>query len=101
MNKSTIEVQVKEETGQIVYRVPKDLAIKCPSCKAILWQRDWIRNLKVCSNCSYHFRLTAYERIELLVDRQSFYETESDLISTDHLQFSSQTQVYSEKLTSE
>ena len=34
--------------------------------------RDWEKNLKVCSRCSYHFKLSAFERIELLVDADSY-----------------------------
>jgi acetyl-CoA carboxylase carboxyl transferase subunit beta len=84
-----------------------NIAVKCPKCKEILYNRDLDKNLKVCSRCDYHFRLTAHERIDLLVDTDSFQEIDADIISVDPLQFSIQPASnpdqlsYSDKLTSE
>src|SRR5438034_7630133 len=78
-----------------------NLALKCPECKEMLLGRDWEKNLRVCSRCSYHFKLSAYERIELLVDPDSFVETDSDIISADPLKFVSGSQAYATKLDEE
>lgn len=77
------------------------LAVKCEKCKEMLVGRDWEKNLKVCSRCGYHFRLSAYERIELLVDSDSFVEIDSDIISVDPLNFVSRSQDYATKLSEE
>lgn len=78
----------------IVQNIPANLAVKCPRCKEILYGRDWKKNLKVCVRCGYHFKLTADERITLLVDSGSFVETNTDIISGDPLAFSSHSQSY-------
>ena len=82
-----------------------NLAVKCPRCREMLVARDWEKNLKVCPRCSYHFKLTAQERIELLVDADSFVETDADIISIDPLNFVSRTkdevQSYAKKLSDE
>jgi len=78
--------------------VSGNLALKCPKCKALLYGRDWEKNLKVCSHCNYHFKLTAHERIDLLVDPASFVEMDSDIISVDPLKFVSPLEVYADKL---
>lgn len=78
-----------------------NIAVKCPKCKEILYGRDWEKNLKVCSRCSYHFRLTAYERITLLADPDSFVETDQGIISVDPLKFVSRSQAYADKLAEE
>jgi acetyl-CoA carboxylase carboxyl transferase subunit beta len=62
--------------------------------------KDWEKNLKVCSKCGHHGRLSAYERIEQLLDPDSFTEIAADLRSNDPLHFSSRSQVYREKLES-
>jgi acetyl-CoA carboxylase carboxyl transferase subunit beta len=84
---------------------PGNLVTKCPECKEILIVREWEKNLKVCTRCNYHFKLSAYERIELLVDPGSFVETDADIISVDPLHFVSHTkdevQVYAKKLKDE
>ena len=74
-----------------------NIAVKCIKCKEILYSRDWEKNLKVCSRCNYHFRLTAYERIELLSDPGSFTEIDADIISVDPLQFSTFPPSYSDQ----
>src|SRR2546426_3477572 len=82
-----------------------NLVIKCIKCKEILIIREWEKNLKVCTRCNYHFKLTAYERIELLVDPASFVELDADIVSVDPLHFVSRTkdevQAYASKLDDE
>ncbi|HEU5374006.1 MAG TPA: acetyl-CoA carboxylase, carboxyltransferase subunit beta [Ktedonobacteraceae bacterium] len=85
--------------SQIV--VPENIAVKCPECKEILYKRVYERNSKVCPKCNYHFRLTAYERIALLTDPESFVEVDADIISVDPLCFVNQAQSYAEKMTQE
>lgn len=92
-------IVVERQRPQII--VPKNIVVKCPQCKEMLYERDYRRNLKVCPRCSYHFKLTAHERIALLIDAGSFVEVDSDIASADPLQFASQSQVYSEKLAKE
>ncbi|HJT55262.1 MAG TPA: acetyl-CoA carboxylase, carboxyltransferase subunit beta [Ktedonobacteraceae bacterium] len=82
-----------------------NLVVKCPKCREILLVREWEKNQKVCSRCNFHFKLSAYERIDLLVDPGSFVETEADMVSVDPLRFVSRTkddvQVYAKKLADE
>ena len=82
-----------------------NLVIKCIKCKEILIIREWEKNLKICTRCNFHFKLTAYERIELLVDPDSFVELDAGIISVDPLHFVSRTkdevQAYASKLSEE
>lgn len=81
--------------------ITEDVAVKCPECRAIVFKREYLRNQKVCPQCNYHFKLTAHERIQLLVDPASFVEMDADLVASDPLGFVSQAQVYAEKLVQE
>jgi len=82
-----------------------NLVVKCTKCKEILIAREWERNLKVCTRCDYHFKLSAYERIELLLDPGSFVELDANITSVDPLHFVSRTkdeiQAYASKLDDE
>jgi acetyl-CoA carboxylase carboxyl transferase subunit beta len=80
---------------------PDNLMVKCPKCKEILYSRDWEKNLKVCSRCNYHFRLTAHERVNLLLDPGSFVELDAAMVSVDPLNFVSRSQSYAAKLQEE
>lgn len=82
-----------------------NLVVKCPKCKEILLAREWEKNQKVCMRCNYHFKLTAQERIKLLVDPDSFVETDAAMVSADPLQFvkraKDEVQTYPDKLRAE
>jgi acetyl-CoA carboxylase carboxyl transferase subunit beta len=68
-------------------RIPEGLWIKCDSCKEIVYRKEIEKNLKVCPKCNYHFRISAQERLKLLVDEGSFTEFNNNLLSGDPLDF--------------
>ncbi len=74
--------------------VPEGIATKCNKCAAILFARDFERNLKVCTKCGHHHRLNARERLDITVDENSFEEMDGGVASKDPLKFPG----YAEKL---
>lgn len=66
---------------------PHDLMIKCDECGTVMVTKDWQRDLKVCTRCGYHSRLSAHERIAMLVDPDSFAEWDANLVARDPLGF--------------
>jgi acetyl-CoA carboxylase carboxyl transferase subunit beta len=92
-------------TGQVSSsggaRLPSmgNIAAKCPKCKEILVGRDLEKNLKVCPRCNYHFKITAHERIKLLVDQGSFVEQDANIISIDPLKFTARPPSYPDQRT--
>lgn len=61
--------------------------VKCDSCKEILYKEDVHKNYSVCPNCGKHFRISARRRLEQIVDKNTFEEMDSNLQTTDPLQF--------------
>jgi len=68
-------------------KIPEGLWVKCDSCREIIYKKEIDKNLKICPKCNYHFRISARERIQLLVDDDSFTEINTGLSSTDPLGF--------------
>jgi acetyl-CoA carboxylase carboxyl transferase subunit beta len=66
--------------------VTEGLWIKCSGCKEPLWKKDLEGNLHVCPKCSYHYKISAYDRIKLLMD-SGWVEHDATLYSTDPLNF--------------
>jgi len=68
-------------------KIPEGLWVKCDSCKEVVYKKEIERNLKVCPKCNYHFRISARERLRLLVDEGSFIEIDTEIKSGDPLHF--------------
>lgn len=68
-------------------QVPEGLWTKCKNCQEIIYTKEIERNLNVCPKCDYHFRISARERIELVLDAGSFVETDPEMTSVDFLKF--------------
>ncbi len=67
--------------------VPSDLMYKCPRCSSVEFMEDFEGNRKVCSNCNYHSRVTAWERLSMTVDKNSFEEFDKDMKSVNPINF--------------
>jgi acetyl-CoA carboxylase carboxyl transferase subunit beta len=74
--------------------IPKGLWQKCPKCRAMLYQKELERNLRVCGNCQYHFPLSTTDRIAQLADADSFVELDANMLPVNPLDFPD----YTEKL---
>ena len=78
-------------------QIPEGVWTKCQNCQEIIYFKEIERNLKVCPKCDYHFRISASERIALVLDEGSFREMDAGLVSIDFLDFKD-SQQYSERL---
>lgn len=67
--------------------IPEGLWVKCPRCEEIVYNKDLLKNLKVCPKCGFHFRLTAAERLDFTLDEGSFVEYDTDLVADNPLDF--------------
>lgn len=85
------------QTEEKRVKVPKDLWIKCPSCSETLYSKDLEKNANVCPKCSHHGRLSAWKRIELILDADSFVEHDAGMVSVDVLEFKD-TKSYAERI---
>jgi acetyl-CoA carboxylase carboxyl transferase subunit beta len=59
---------------------------KCPGCRATIWKADLEANLHVCPKCQHHFKLSARQRIDLLLE-PGYELVDGGLKSTDPLNF--------------
>lgn len=66
--------------------IPDGLWIKCPKCSEILYKKAVENNYWSCPKCQYHFRIPAYDYIDILFD--NYEEFNAGYRSTDPLKFS-------------
>jgi acetyl-CoA carboxylase carboxyl transferase subunit beta len=67
--------------------MPAGLWTKCPRCANLIYRKELERSLRVCPRCQYHHRLSAMDRLAIILDKDSFAETDSGLVPQDPLGF--------------
>jgi acetyl-CoA carboxylase carboxyl transferase subunit beta len=66
---------------------PSDAWTKCPTCDSQVFNKQLERNHRLCPTCGHHFRMSVGERIDLLLDPNSFEERDAGLEAIDRLGF--------------
>jgi acetyl-CoA carboxylase carboxyl transferase subunit beta len=79
------EKKPKEAVEKVA--IPEGLWVKCDDCKEIVYRKEVEANFNTCPKCTYHFRLTARERFEMLFDDNKYKEFAGDIRSGDPLGF--------------
>jgi acetyl-CoA carboxylase carboxyl transferase subunit beta len=77
--------------------LPSGLWQKCPACSELIHNLELQQNFRVCPRCDYHFVQGAEERLEMLLDPETFEEHDSNMVSVDTLKFTGQAS-YTERL---
>lgn len=81
------QIQRRALEAKVEVDMNPDLWTKCVHCDAQLLKKDIEDNGMVCPVCSYHFRINARKRINLLIDENTFEELNSNIKPTDPLEF--------------
>ncbi|WP_173689751.1 acetyl-CoA carboxylase, carboxyltransferase subunit beta [Caloramator fervidus] len=67
--------------------IPDGIFEKCDECGKIILKEDIEKNLMRCPNCNKYFRMTAKQRIELIIDKGTFVEYDSNLKTINPLDY--------------
>jgi len=68
-------------------QVPDGRWMKCAACNQIIDAKQLEETLNTCPKCKFHFKMSARERIKLLLDDGSFVEMDDTLTPQDPLTF--------------
>lgn len=79
-SKANIEEQQKRE-------MPDGLWTKCPACGEIIYKTELEEYFFCCKKCGYHFRIGYKEYVNIILDENTFQETNTEIRSTDPLNF--------------
>jgi len=60
---------------------------KCPDCSEMIHKKTIESNFYICTHCGHHFRIGSEEYFKLLLDENSFRETDKKIRSVDPLDF--------------
>lgn len=79
-NKPKIKIQTTKKDGFSGW-------IKCSGCSELIHANELAQNLNCCPKCSYHYRLSLKQRIQLLADEGTYQELFTDIKPVDALNF--------------
>jgi acetyl-CoA carboxylase carboxyl transferase subunit beta len=68
-------------------KFPDGLWVKCGSCSEIQYRKAIEKNLWICPECHFHFRINCHKYIELLLDGARLDEQDANLEPVDPLDF--------------
>lgn len=71
---------------------------KCEKCGGIIYNKEWEESFRVCPECNYHYKLSSHERIQLLIDAETFEEQDRDMSPLDPLNFQYKDTTYKSKI---
>jgi acetyl-CoA carboxylase carboxyl transferase subunit beta len=66
---------------------PEGLWQKCPECSEMIHNLELVQNFRVCPKCDHHMTQSARERLDMLLDPDSFEEHDANMTSVDTLKF--------------
>ena len=78
--------------------MPEGLWMRCTRCEKMLYKSSVEKNLNVCPECDYHFRINAATRIKYMVDEDSFQEVLGDMTTPDPLGFKFRGTTYKQRV---
>jgi len=67
--------------------IPPGLWTRCEGCRQLIYNKELANNLKVCPKCKYHFRLSSFERLTLLLEEGTYQEYNAHIKPADPLGF--------------
>ena len=98
--KDVLPPKIKRIVGSVSKKnIPEGLWCKCPLCQAVLYRTDLEENMEVCPKCSFHNRISARARIEILLDKDKRKEIGALIQPLDSLKFND-TQSYADRIKS-
>lgn len=78
--------------------MPSGLWTKCEQCGESLFDTELQENLMVCGGCGFHLRLPTQDRVALVLDDDTFVESDAGMKSTDPLNFHMDSKKYKDSL---
>ncbi len=87
--------RVREKRG-----VPSGLWLRCADCGAMIFRKEAQRLMNVCPECGHHMYLSAWERINGMLDDGTFEQWDANLFPVDPLKFQDKKR-YQDRLAAE
>ena len=78
--------------------ISQEAWLKCQECDLQIFHKEIENNLHMCKKCGYHFRISAKQRIKLLIDPSTFKEHFPNITTLNPLDFTDAKENYRDKI---
>nr|YP_010379832.1 acetyl-CoA carboxylase carboxyltransferase beta subunit [Astragalus pectinatus]UCS40972.1 acetyl-CoA carboxylase carboxyltransferase beta subunit [Astragalus pectinatus] len=73
---------------------------ECEDCLELLYKKFLKSNLNICEHCGYHLKMSSSDRIELLIDPDTWNPMDEYMFSVDPIEWDSEEEPYKNRLDS-
>lgn len=78
----------------------KHLWVQCEDCYELNYKRFFKSKMNICEHCGYHLKMSSSDRIELLIDPDTWNPMDEYMFSVDPIEFHSEDEPYKNRLDS-
>nr|YP_010987202.1 acetyl-CoA carboxylase carboxyltransferase beta subunit [Krascheninnikovia ceratoides]WOL38671.1 acetyl-CoA carboxylase carboxyltransferase beta subunit [Krascheninnikovia ceratoides] len=78
----------------------RHLWVQCENCYALNYKKFLKSKMSICEQCGYHLKMSSSDRIELLIDHDTWNPMDEDMVSTDPIEFHSEEEAYQDRIDS-
>nr|WCI19614.1 acetyl-CoA carboxylase carboxyltransferase beta subunit [Aconitum vilmorinianum] len=78
----------------------RHLWVQCENCYGLNYKKFFRLKLNICEQCGYHLKMSSSERIELLIDPDTWDAMDEDMVSVDPIEFHSEEEPYKDRIDS-
>lgn len=78
----------------------KHLWVQCENCYGLNYKKFFKSRMNICEQCGYHLKMSSSDRIELLIDLDTWDPMDEDMVSLDPIEFHSEEEPYKDRIDS-
>nr|ATV97085.1 acetyl-CoA carboxylase carboxyltransferase beta [Eschweilera wachenheimii] len=92
---------IRESSNDLdVIQKYRHLWVQCEYCYGLNYKKFLKSKMNICEQCGYHLQMSSSDRIELLIDPDTWDPMDEDMVSLDPIEFHSEEESYKDRLDS-
>nr|QXO87191.1 acetyl-CoA carboxylase carboxyltransferase beta subunit [Leichhardtia flavescens] len=94
------EESSNDSGGTDKYSKYRHLWVQCDNCYGLNYKRFLKPKMNICEHCEWHLKMNSSDRIDLLIDPDTWNPMDEDMVSLDPIEFDSEDEPYKDRLDS-
>nr|YP_009557399.1 acetyl-CoA carboxylase carboxyltransferase beta subunit [Kewa sp. GY-2019]QBC72117.1 acetyl-CoA carboxylase carboxyltransferase beta subunit [Kewa sp. GY-2019] len=78
----------------------RHLWVQCENCYGLNYKKFFKAKMNICEECGSHLKMNSSDRIELLIDENTWNSMDEDMVSIDPIEFHSEDEPYKDRIDS-